>query len=84
MKLAVPADYRVKTKENEKSDKYLDLARKRKKIWNVKVIVITVVIDMLGAIPKCLVEGLEDLEIRRKVKNIQTSALGQPEYWEES
>ena len=34
---AVPADYRVKSKENEKKDKYLDLARELKKLWNIKV-----------------------------------------------
>ena len=28
---AVPADHRVKLKENEKSDKYLDIAREQKK-----------------------------------------------------
>ena len=28
---AVPADHRVKLKENEKKDKYLDLARELKK-----------------------------------------------------
>ena len=29
---AVPADYRIKLKESEKKDKYLDLARELKKI----------------------------------------------------
>ena len=29
--VAVPADHRVKLKENEKKDKYLDLARELKK-----------------------------------------------------
>ena len=33
---AVPADHRVKLKENEKMDKYLDLARELKKLWNMK------------------------------------------------
>ena len=34
---AVPADHRVKLKESEKRDKYLDLARELKKLWNMKV-----------------------------------------------
>ena len=36
----VPADQRVKLKESEKKDKYIDLAKKLKKLWNMKVAVI--------------------------------------------
>ena len=32
---AVPADYRIKLKECEKMDKYLDLTRELKKLWNM-------------------------------------------------
>ena len=45
---ADPPDHRVKLKENEKKDKYLDLARELKKLWNIKVTVISVVIGALG------------------------------------
>ena len=31
---AVPADHRIKLKECEKKDKYLDLARELEKLWN--------------------------------------------------
>ena len=34
---AVPADHRIKLKECEKKDKYLDLAWELKKLWNMKV-----------------------------------------------
>ena len=34
---AVPGDPRIKLKECEKKDKYLDLARELKKLWNMKV-----------------------------------------------
>ena len=34
---AVPADHRIKLKESEKRDKYLDLARELKKLWNMLV-----------------------------------------------
>ena len=30
---AVPMDYRINLKESEKKDKYLDLARELKKLW---------------------------------------------------
>ena len=46
--------------ESEKRDKYLDLARERKKIWSMKVIVITIVISALGTVIRRLVEGLKD------------------------
>ena len=40
MDFAVLVDYRVKLKESEKRDRYLDLARELKKLWNMKVTVI--------------------------------------------
>ena len=39
---AVPADHRIKLKECEKRDKYFDLARKLKKLWNMKVTIIPI------------------------------------------
>ena len=48
MDFAVPADLRVKLKEIEKKDKYLDLAREQKKLWNMKVMMILIVIRALG------------------------------------
>ena len=50
----------VKIKENEKRDKYLDLAREvKKKLWNMKVKVIPTIIGLLGMIPKDFIKGLE-------------------------
>ena len=43
MNLAVPPDHRVKIKENEKRDKYLDLVEELRKMWNMKVTVIPIV-----------------------------------------
>ena len=51
---ALPADHRVKMKENEKMDKYLDLARELKKLWNMNVKVILIVVGALGTVPKSL------------------------------
>ena len=39
MDFAVPADCRVKLKENEKRDIYLDRSRELKILWNLKVTV---------------------------------------------
>ncbi len=49
---AVPADHKVKLKESEKKDKYLDLAMKLRKLWNMKVTFIPIVIGALGRVTK--------------------------------
>ncbi len=67
MDFAVPVDHRVKSKECEERDKYPDLAKKLKKLWNMKVAIIPIVIGALGTVTKGLVQGLEDLEIRGRV-----------------
>ena len=45
---AVPADLRIKVKEYEKEDKYLNLARDMKKLWNKQVTII--LIDRFGLV----------------------------------
>ena len=60
---AVPAYPRIKLKECEKKDKYLDLARELKKLWNIKVTIIQIVIGAFGTVTKGLLKGLEDLEV---------------------
>ena len=73
--LAVLADHRIKLKDCEKRDKYLDLARELKKLWNMKVTVIPIVIGAFGTVTKGLLKGLEDLEVGNLVETIQTTAL---------
>ena len=41
---AVQADHRIKLKECEKKDKYLDLAREYKKLWGIGVTIVPIVI----------------------------------------
>ena len=72
---AVPADHRVKLKEIEKKDKYLDLTRELKKLWNMRVKVIPIVIGALGTVPKGLERSLNELEIKGRIDTIQTTAL---------
>ena len=60
---AVPADNRLNLKESEKKDKYLDLARELKKLLNMKVTIVPIMIGALGTITKGLLKGLEDLEV---------------------
>ena len=58
--LAVPDDHRVNLKENEKKDKYLDLARDLKKLWNMKVTFIPIVFAALCTVTKGLIKRLDD------------------------
>ena len=72
---AVPADHRIKLKECKKKDKYLDLARELKKLWNMQVTIMPIVIGAFGTVTKGLIKGLEDLEVGGRVETIQTTAL---------
>ena len=50
-------------------DKYLDLVRELKKLWNMQVTIIPIVIGAFGTVTKGLLKGQEDLE----VETIQTT-----------
>ena len=72
---AVPADYRVKVKDSENRDKYINLAKELKKLWYKNIVVIPIVIGALGTAPKGLERGLQELKIRGRIKTIQTTTL---------
>ena len=57
MDFSVPTNHRIKLKECEKKDKYLDLARELKKLWNMKVTIIPILIGAFGAVNKGLLQG---------------------------
>ena len=61
--------------QHEKKDKYLYLARELKKLWNMKVTIVPIVIGAFGTIKKGLLKGLEDLEVGGRVESIQMTAL---------
>ena len=56
--LAVLADHTAKLKESEKKDKYLDLAWELKKLWNMKVMFIPIIIGALVTVTKGLLKRL--------------------------
>ena len=62
-----------KNKSNERRNKFLDLARELKKLCNMKVTVVPIVIGALGTICKGLLRRLEDLKIEGRVETIQTT-----------
>ena len=59
--LCCPVDHWIKLKECEKKDRYLDFARELKKLLNMKVTIIPIVIGAFSTVTKGLLKGLEDL-----------------------
>ena len=56
------------------NSKYLNLARELKKLWNMKVTIIPILIGAFGTVTKELLKGLKDLEVGGRVETIQTTA----------
>ena len=71
----VPSDHRINLKECAKKDKYLDFARELKKLWNMKVTIVPIVIGAFGTTTKGLLKGLEDLGVGGRAETIQMTAL---------
>ena len=70
MDFTVPADHRIKQKESEKKDKYFGFIRELKKLWNIKVTIIPVVIGTFGTVTKGLLKGLEKLKVGGQVETV--------------
>ena len=65
-------EHRMKMKESKKIDKYQDLTRELKKLWNIKVMMILNEVGILGTVPKNLIKNLGELEIREVSKPSRT------------
>ena len=72
---AIPYDSKIELKEQEKIEKYQDLRRELKKIWNMKVNITPIVIGAMGAIPKKLRKRLEQLGIKTRLVELQKNAI---------
>ena len=73
--MVIPEDERVRAKEDEKVEKYQDLAREVRKIWGVRTKVIPIVIGALGTIPLRLKENLRTIGVDTSIELIQRSVL---------
>ena len=71
----VPFDSRVDAKEVEKIEKYQELARELRKIWDKQVKVIPIIIGALGTTSRLLRKRLENIGIETKVVELQKSAI---------
>ena len=71
----VPADQRIKLKECEKKNKYLDLGRELKKTMEHAGDNYTNCNWCFGTVTKGLLKGLEDLGFGERVETIKTTTL---------
>ena len=72
---AIPLDPLVVEREQQKIEKYQDLAREIKKMWNTKVAVIPIVVGSLGSISKRFEMWTDKLGIKINIKDVQKTAL---------
>ena len=63
-------DHSVEMKESEKIRKSLNIARDLKKLWNIKVMVILIVVGALGTVFKVLEKRMAGLEISARPSKI--------------
>ena len=68
MEFAVHSSLTVKIRESENIEKYSDLTRELKKMCNMWVMVIPIVVGTLGMVLKGLEIDLEELKIRVRIK----------------
>ena len=72
---AIPMDHHVKEKEEEKIDKYMDLAAEVIRQFRVKTVIVPIVLGALGTVPAKLSKSLEKLEIDDVIGSLQTAVL---------
>ena len=72
---AISCETRVDDKKVEKIEKYLDLVRELKKVWNMKVMVVPLVTGALGTPAKELEKRLRTISIETKITELQKTFL---------
>ena len=72
---AVPENSRIEEKEKDKIEKYQDLGRELQKIWNVKVKIIPLVVESLGATPKQFGNRLKQIGMTVGTAEVQKIVL---------
>jgi hypothetical protein len=73
--IAVPSDFNIKSKEQEKIEKYQPLAEELRRIWKVETKVVPVVVGALGALTSAHEQWLKEVPGQHTSTLIQKSAL---------
>ena len=64
-----PVDHKVKIKVSEDINKYLNLAKEQKKMWNMQVMVIPIVVGALGTALKGLEREIGRVKNQKKIQD---------------
>ena len=72
----------MEIEEGETLGKFMDLARKLKSLWNMKLTVIPIAVGVIGTLSKNLGNKLRNLDIRVKIKT--TAPINHVEYSKEA
>ena len=64
-----------KRREKDKMKGYRDLKRELKKMWDMPVKVIPVILDALGTTPKKLKQPLSDIGIETRIVELQKTTI---------
>ena len=65
--VAIPEDSEVKETENEKVEKYQNLARELRRMWEVKTTVVPIAVGALGILPLRLKGNLKGIGVDTSV-----------------
>ena len=72
---ACPFDSRIEEREKDKMTDYNNLKRELKKIWDMPVKVIPLVVGVLGATPKKLKQRLSNTRIETRIVELQKTTI---------
>jgi hypothetical protein len=73
--VAIPADRNVTQKDAEKKLKYRSLCIEIQRIWNMKYVIIPVVIGATGRVTKGLTKNLESIPGKLSIDSLQKTAI---------
>ena len=71
----IPMDYHVEEKEEEKTDKYMDLAAEVRRQFREKTVILPIVLGALRTVSAKLSEMLKKLDIEDIIGSLQTVVL---------
>ena len=72
---AIRYDSKVASKETGKIEEYQDLIRELKKLWDMKIVIISIVKGALGTTPKTLPKRLKDIGIKTNIAELQENVI---------
>ena len=73
--VAFPFDNRIENREKDKMKGYNDLKRDLKKIWDMSLKIVSVVVDALGTTTNKLRKGLSDMGIEARIVELQKTTI---------